>query len=141
MDKVKFFRFPVIVFLLTVAVAPGLAQKKGLAAIQAKDMVFPLRFLSAQELQGRNTPSCGLNIAARYLALNAERAGLRPLLPGGSFLQELAVEVSSVSANRSWLRLAAAQTGSPEEIKLEDFKPSAAMNYILSGSFMRRTRS
>ena len=34
MDKVKFFRFAVIVFLLTVAVAPGLAQKKGLAAAQ-----------------------------------------------------------------------------------------------------------
>lgn len=96
-----------VLFLLLAAAAPGLAQKKGLAAIQAKDMVLPLRFLSAQELQGRNTPSCGLNIAARYLALNAERAGLRPLLPGGSFFQELAVEVSSVSANRSWLRLTA----------------------------------
>jgi len=107
MDKVKFLRFAMIVFMLSGVIKPGLAQKKGLAAIQAKDMVLPLRFLSAQELQGRNTPSCGLNIAARYLALNAERAGLRPLLAGGSFFQELTVEVSSVSANRSWLRLAA----------------------------------
>ncbi len=105
MDNQNFPRILLVVFISLAAATLGLAQKKGLAVIQAKDMIFPLRFLSANEFQGRNTPSCGLDIAARYLAMSAEQVGLKPLLPGGSYFQELAVEVTSLSANRSWLKL------------------------------------
>ena len=105
MNKKKLQKLLLIALLLGAAITPGPAQKKGLEAIRARDMVYPLRFLAAEELQGRNTPSCGLNIAARYLALSAEQAGLKPLLPGGSFFQELTVEVTSLATSRSWLKL------------------------------------
>ena len=64
-----------------------------------------LRFLSAKEFRGRSAPSSELDIASRYIALEAARIGLKPLMPDGSYFQNVPVEVTTVSASRSYLRL------------------------------------
>ncbi len=88
-------------FLLLVAVSvaalPAAAQMKGARFITADDMKFDMRFLGSADFRGRNMPSAELEIASRYIALTAQRIGLKPLMPDGSFFQEVPLEVTRVS--------------------------------------------
>jgi hypothetical protein len=95
----------VVVVFLALA-GPLAAQSRGLKAISAGDMKTWLEFLAAEEFRGRSAPSAEIDIASRYIALEAERIGLKPLLPDGSFLQKLPVEVTTISPAKSCLRLA-----------------------------------
>lgn len=92
--------------ILVLLPAPLPAQARGLRAIAVKDMQHWLRFLGAKEFRGRSAPSVELDLASRYLALEAASLGLEPLLPNGSFLQDVPVEVTTISAERSRIRLA-----------------------------------
>jgi hypothetical protein len=96
------FRFILIPFL---AAGGAAAQSRGLEAIRAADMRAHLEFLSASEFEGRSAPSTALNIASRYLALQAKRIGLKPLLPDGSYLQYVPVDLSMLSPAKSRLRI------------------------------------
>jgi hypothetical protein len=104
-------RYPVIVVgglvLLTVilAVGPLTAQTRGLKAIRAADMKVHLDFLGAKEFEGRNVPSTAVEIASRYLLEQAKMRGLKPILPDGSYLQYIPVEVTTVSPAKSRLRI------------------------------------
>lgn len=86
-------------------VIPLAAQTKGLKAISAENMKPHLKFLGSKEFRGRNAPSAELNIASRYIALMAERIGLKPLMPNGSYYQDVPVEITTVSAAKSYLRV------------------------------------
>lgn len=92
---------------LFLAACAGDATTKALEAIETEDMAFHLKFLSAPEFRGRPTPSVEQDIASRYIALTAERIGLLPFMPGGSYYQEVPVEVTSVVPGASRLRLSA----------------------------------
>jgi hypothetical protein len=81
---------------------------RALDSIRGEDMRFSLEFLGSPEFRGRATPSAELDIASKYIALSAERIGLEPLMPGGSYYQEVPVEVTTVAPAASRLRLAAA---------------------------------
>jgi len=86
----------------------GSATSRALDSIRPADMAFHMKFLSSPEFHGRNTPSAELDIASRYIALVAERIGLKPLMPGGSYYQEVPVEVTAVSPSASRLVLSTA---------------------------------
>lgn len=81
---------------------------RALEEIRGEDMGFSLEFLGSPEFRGRSTPSAELDIASKYIALTAERIGLKPLMPDGSFYQEVPVEVTTVMPSASRLRLTAA---------------------------------
>ena len=101
-------------FVAALAVCSGGgASSGGLKTIRAEDMKFHLRFLGAPEFRGRSTPSAELDIASKYIALTAERIGLKPLMPGGSYYQEVPVEVTTVAPQVSRMRLI---TGSGERV-------------------------
>ncbi|HOC17273.1 MAG TPA: M28 family peptidase [Vicinamibacterales bacterium] len=91
--------------VLVLVPLPLLAQARGLRAIEVEDMQRWLRFLGSKEFRGRAAPSIELDLASRYLAVEAAHAGLEPLLPGGSFLQHVPVEVTTISGERSRIRL------------------------------------
>ena len=57
------------------------SQKRGLESINGHDLKMHLEFLASDELQGRETGEPGLQIAARYLAVQAEQLGLEPVHP------------------------------------------------------------
>ena len=97
--------FLMIVIILTAGSSPAAAQSKGMNSIKAQDMKFPLEFLGSPEFRGRNTPSVELNIASKYIAMTARDLGLKPLLPGGSYYQDVPVEITSLSPVKSHLRL------------------------------------
>jgi hypothetical protein len=94
----------VVVFVFGMAVSAS-AQSKGLKSITAEAMKPPMKFLSAKEFRGRSAPSTDLTIASKYIALQAERIGLKPLMPNGSYFQDVPVEVTTISPAKSYLRL------------------------------------
>jgi len=81
------------------------AQMKGMESITAEELKFHLRFLAADEFQGRNTPSDELKIASKYIALMAEQYGLKPMMPDGSYLQKIPLNVSRISEAKSKIRI------------------------------------
>ncbi len=91
--------------LLLGLVPAASAQSKGVKVITAKDMKPYLQFLGARQLRGRSAPSVELDIAAKYLAVEAARIGLQPLMPNGSYFQHVPVEVTTISPSRSYLRV------------------------------------
>lgn len=60
-------------------------QKAALDRISADSMRGHLSFLASDLLEGRNTPSRGLDIAAEYIAAQYRRAGLEPVGDDGYF--------------------------------------------------------
>ena len=46
-----------------------------------------LTYLASDELEGRGTPSKGLDLAADYIARQFQEAGLKPVAPDGSYFQ------------------------------------------------------
>jgi len=85
--------------------ASASAQSKGARAISAADMKPYLAFLGSKEFRGRSAPSAELDIASKYIAVEAARIGLTPLMPGGSYFQDVPVEATTISAARSFLRV------------------------------------
>ena len=90
------------------------AQSKGVKVISAADMKPYLTFLGSKEFRGRSAPSAELDIASKYIAVEAARIGLKPLLPNGSYFQDVPVEVTTMSTTRSYLRV----TSPAGELKL-----------------------
>ena len=76
-------------------------QRQAVETITGADLKHHLDILAADEFRGRDTPSPELKIASRYLAVMAERYGLNPILPGGSFLQEIPLKVTEVDVSRT----------------------------------------
>lgn len=76
-------------------IADGLAQRKMQTAygnveeITAAQLKAYLAFIAADELEGRNTPSRGLNTAAQFLATQLMRFGAKPAGEEGSYFQTL----------------------------------------------------
>lgn len=77
-----------ICLLEAAAPAPGVApeMQAALDGIQASDLRNDLKFIASDELEGRDTPSPGLDRAADYIADQFRRAGLEPGA-GASYFQ------------------------------------------------------
>lgn len=84
---------------------PTTAQQKGTESITAAELKVHLNFLAADEFRGRNTPSRELKIASRYLATMVESYGFKPLMPNGSFYQEIPLDISAYSKLKTRITL------------------------------------
>lgn len=68
-------------FISAIALAAATSQPRGFDTISADSLRTNLSYLASDELEGRNTPSPGLNLAADYIALQFRKAGLEPAAP------------------------------------------------------------
>ncbi len=59
---------------------------EAISAAQIKDYLY---FVASDEMEGRETPSRGLDLTAKFLALNLSRWGLKPMGSDGSFFQKI----------------------------------------------------
>ena len=92
--------------------ATSLATQRGADKITASQIRDYLTFISSDALEGRDTPSRGLDIAAQFLAVNLSRWGLKPAGDAGSYFQKIALttdvidrEQTKVSLNNQLLTL------------------------------------
>ena len=65
----------------------GSAGPRGADQIEVGRLKADLSFIASDELEGRETPSRGLDVAARYLAARLQALGLKPGGDDGSYLQ------------------------------------------------------
>ena len=60
-------------------------RKAALARVDADSLKSHVSFLASDALEGRSTPSKGLDLAAEYIASQYRRAGLEPAGDDGYF--------------------------------------------------------
>jgi hypothetical protein len=77
----------------TAPAASSLASARRLAdqitAAQLKDYLY---FIASDEMEGRDTPSRGLDLTAKFLATNLSRWGLKPGGDNGTYFQRIALQ-------------------------------------------------
>ena len=80
------------------------AVERALASVRAENICADVRFIASDELEGRDTPSAGLRLAARYIRARLERLGFRPAGDDG-FFDRYPLEKSGLdlSACKAWL--------------------------------------
>ncbi len=84
----------VVAFLLPFASVAGQTPSKphgNVEGIRVAQLKNYLTFIASDELEGRNTPSRGLDTAALYLASHLSRWGLRPAGDNGTYFQRIAL--------------------------------------------------
>ena len=64
--------------VVTAAKHGGGTGPRGADQIEASRLKADLSFIASDELEGRETPSRGLDVAARYLASRLQALGLNP---------------------------------------------------------------
>jgi hypothetical protein len=94
----KYPRIRTFLLLIALLIPSGLLfpQSRGLKTITEEELRYHLEFLGSKEFRGRETPSPELNIATLYVANWARNAGLKPVMPDGSFYQSVPLNVTSV---------------------------------------------
>ena len=89
---------------------PVQAQKAGLQSISPDELKMHLKFLSSDELKGRGTGEPGLQIAARYLAVQAEHLGLVPVDADQDFLQPYLIREKAYDRENSHITISASDS-------------------------------
>ncbi|HJT27737.1 MAG TPA: hypothetical protein VJ784_10040, partial [Pyrinomonadaceae bacterium] len=69
--------------------AASAVTKRGVDTIAADQLRDYLTFIASDEMEGRDTPSRGLNTTAKFLAMNLARWGFKPAGDEGSFFQRI----------------------------------------------------
>ncbi|MDQ3798140.1 MAG: M20/M25/M40 family metallo-hydrolase [Acidobacteriota bacterium] len=82
--------------------APRFGNTDGITAQQMKDY---LTFIASDELEGRDTPSRGLDIAAMYIASHLAKWGIKPAGDGGSYFQKFPLRRVKIDAQNTRLEL------------------------------------
>ena len=82
------------------------SQQRIADAVSAASMRGHLSFIASDLLEGRDTPSMGLDIAAEYIAAQFRRAGLEPVGDDGFFqTTTLPYRYRAASDFRGWIEL------------------------------------
>ncbi len=63
--------------------------QRGVDTIAANQMKDYLTFIASDEMEGRDTPSRGLDTTAKFLAMNLSRWGFKPAGDNGTFFQSI----------------------------------------------------
>lgn len=82
--------------------APRFGNTEGITAQQMKDY---LTFIASDELEGRDTPSRGLDIAAMYIAEHLKSWGIKPAGDGGTYFQKFPLKRTRIDAQGTRLSL------------------------------------
>jgi Zn-dependent M28 family amino/carboxypeptidase len=84
------------------APAPAHGNADYISAQQLKDY---LAFIASDEMEGRDTPSRGLDTAARFIATHLSRWGLKPAGDDGSYFQRIAMTQTKIDPALSYVEI------------------------------------
>ena len=71
--------------------AAALMTARGVDTISAAQLQNYLYFIASDEMEGRDTPSRGLDTTAKFIAMNLTRWGFKPAGDDGTFFQKIAL--------------------------------------------------
>jgi hypothetical protein len=107
MKRLQYLSAFVFVFL---SILPLHAQKKGLESINELDLKRHMLFLASDELEGRDTGEPGLQVAARYLAVQAESLGLQALDKDKDYMQSYIIQEKAYDRENSSITITVADS-------------------------------
>ena len=84
------------------ATAPRFGNTEGITAQQLRNH---LEFIASDELEGRDTPSRGLDIAALYIAQHLKSWGVKPAGDNGTYFQKFPLRRNKVNAQDTRLEV------------------------------------
>ena len=67
------------------------ADRKALESVTSKQLSDYLHFIASDEMEGRDTPSRGLDLTAKFIAMNLARWGFKPAGDNGTYFQKIAL--------------------------------------------------
>jgi len=79
--------------------------QRGVDTIAAEQMRDYLTFIASDEMEGRDTPSRGLDTIAKFLAMNLTRWGFKPAGDNGTFLQRIDLRRDRIDATQTRVEL------------------------------------
>src|SRR5258708_12934929 len=81
--------------------AATLSTARGVDMITAAQFKNYLSFIASDEMEGRDTPSRGLDTTAKFIAMNLERWGFKPAGDEGSFFQKIVLRRDQIDGAQS----------------------------------------
>jgi hypothetical protein len=87
------------------AAPASLASQRGVETITAPQLKDYLSFIASDEMEGRDTPSRGLDTTAKFLAMNLSRWGFKPAGDDGSFFQKIGLRRDYVDRSATRVEL------------------------------------
>src|SRR5438034_3511439 len=79
----------------------SVATQRGTDTISAAELRDYLTFIASDEMEGRDTPSRGLDTTAKFIAMNLSRWGFKPAGDGGTFFQRIALRRDQLDSAHS----------------------------------------
>src|SRR5438445_5118702 len=77
------------------------ATARGVDMISASLLKSYLSFIASDEMEGRDTPSRGLDTTAKFIAMNLERWGFKPAGDEGTYFQKIALRRDQLDPAKS----------------------------------------
>ena len=74
------------------------AERKFAEGVTAEQLKEYLYFVASDEMEGRDTPSRGLDTVAKFIALNLTKWGFKPAGDDGTFFQKIALHRDTVDS-------------------------------------------
>src|SRR3989440_5046708 len=84
-----------------VTTSAAIAAARGVDTISAAQLKSYLSFIASDEMEGRDTPSRGLDTTAKFIAMNLERWGFKPAGDDGTFFQRIALRRDQLDPAKS----------------------------------------
>jgi len=83
----------------------SVTAQRGVDTISADQMKNYLTFIASDEMEGRDTPSRGLDTTAKFLAMNLTRWGFKPAGDDGTFFQRIELSRNRADSGQSKVEL------------------------------------
>src|SRR5437764_4652117 len=107
--------------------APSVLTARGVDTITAAQLRSYLTFIASDEMEGRDTPSRGLDTTAKFIAMDLGRWGFKPMGDDGTFFQKIALRREALDTTKT-----SASINGKDFVVGEDFLPNA-VSATLSG--------
>jgi len=93
------------VFAQTAKVKITSAERRAVEGITAKQLKDYLYFVASDEMEGRDTPSRGLDTTAKFIGMELSKWGFKPAGDAGTFYQKIALRRDSIDSAASSVKI------------------------------------
>jgi len=81
------------------------AERKAVSAVTAKQISDYLHFVASDEMEGRDTPSRGLDTTAKFIGMNLSGWGFKPAGDDGTYYQKIALRYETADPDGNSLKI------------------------------------
>ncbi|MDQ3798152.1 MAG: M20/M25/M40 family metallo-hydrolase [Acidobacteriota bacterium] len=91
------------------------AERRAAEAITQEQLRDYLYFIASDEMEGRNTPSRGLDLTAKFIALQLKKWGVKPAGDNGTYFQKINLRRESLDRANAFMEVGARRFAYGEE--------------------------